>query len=172
MDGWQNINGKEMYSGILIYPRGKDPRKLLQESPEKIAFAVGASSGESSAKAATAGKARFRTPSHTATAGSVRAGKAVAGFVKNWWWQSNKHKYPDLEACDIPGVSELKNPDNVLTASQAVSYEVRKRIAVAAVRNREAFGASEMIPFDSTKLEFSLGLMKKGGIDPSTYTWK
>ena len=167
----QNINGKEMYSGILVYPKGEDPTVILKNNPENIAFAVGASSGESSAKAATGGKASMGTPNHGATCAAVVAGKAKAGVIKNWWWEANSSKFPTLEVYEIPGISIKKNPDNVLTASKAVSNEMKKKITAAAIASNDAFGAKEMALFDSASLDFSLELMKKGQIDPQAYTW-
>jgi ABC-type phosphate/phosphonate transport system substrate-binding protein len=167
----QMINGKEFYSGVLVYPNGNDPAEILKTSPAKIAFAKGASSGESSAKAATDGKASIPTPNHQATCMAVKAGKASAGVVKNWWWNSNKAKFSDLAVYEIPEISTPKNPDNVLTASNAISSGDREKIVQAAIASTNAFGADQMIPFDSVQLDFSLGLMKKGGIDPLAYTW-
>lgn len=167
----QSINGKEFYAGVLIYPKGKDPEAILKESPEEIAFAVGASSGESAAKAATGGQAKIATRNHGATAGAVKAGKAKGGMVKNWWWESNKQKYPMLEAYNVPGISEVKNPDNVLTASKVVSEDMRKKIYEAAIASKDVFAAREMAAFDPKKLDFPLALMEKGKINPRTYTW-
>ncbi len=167
----QNINGKEFYSGVLVFQNGKNPNDILANSPEKIAFARGASSGESSAKAATAGKAKIGTANHGATCGAVKAGKASAGVVKNWWWDSNKTKYPTLSMYRMPGISVEKNPDNVLTASKSVPSDVQKKIIAAAIASKEVFGASKMAPFDQSNLNFSLDLMEKGKIDPMTYSW-
>lgn len=167
----QNINGKELYSGVLVYPKGEDPEAILQNYPEQVAFARGASSGESSAKAATAGKAGIGTPNHGATCGAVKAGKAKAGVVKNWWWESNKQKFSMLAMYKVPGVSIERNPDNVLTASKAVPVDVQEKIKNAAITVKGAFGAPEIVPFDQSRLDFSLDLMKKGEIDPLTYSW-
>lgn len=167
----QNIDGKEFYSGVMVYPKGKSPEAILKDSPTDIAFAVGASSGESSAKAATDGKASIGVANHAAAAGAVVAGKAKAAVVKNWWWDANSAKFPTLDVYRIPGVSEEKNPDNVLTASNSVKPEIRKKIADAAIAGKEAFGAPQMVPFDVTRVQFSVELMKKGKIDPLTYSW-
>ena len=167
----QSVNGKEMYSGILVYPKGQDPKAILSGSPEQIAFALGASSGESSAKAATAGRASIGVASHMAGCRAVKAGKARAAVVKNWWWDGNKGEFPALESYEIPGVSEKKNPDNVLTASKSLPADMAERIKKAAMGSGEVFGASEMAAFDPGKLAFSLDLMKKGKIDPLTYSW-
>jgi len=168
----QNINGKEFYSGIMVYPKGQDPTAILKAHPEKIAFAIGASSGESSAKAATHGKANMGVTNHGAAAGAVRAGKAKAAVVKNWWWKAHKDKFPMLEAYRIPAVSIEKNPDNVLTANKEVPFVSRMKLTKAAIASKDAFGAKEMVPFDMTRIEFSLELMKKGKIDPLTYSWQ
>ncbi len=167
----QAIDGKEMYSGIMVYPKGQDPKAILRDSPAEIAFTIGASSGESSAKAATGGKASLGVANHLAAARAVHAGKAKAAVVKNWWWESNKQEFADFEVYRIPGVSEERNPDNVLTASKSMPGELAEKLSRAAVESVALFGAKEMAPFDGTKLEFSLELMKKGGIDPNTYSW-
>jgi ABC-type phosphate/phosphonate transport system substrate-binding protein len=168
----QNVNGKELYSGILITPNGVDSQMVLVQSPAKIAFAVGASSGESSAKAATQGKAAIGVANHGAAVGAVKAGRAKAAVVKNWWWDARAKDYPEMSSYQIPGVSVAKNPDNVLTASKAVSGELQKKIKAAAVASSSAFGkGADMQPFDASKLAFTLDLMKKGKIDPLTYSW-
>ena len=168
----QNINGKELYSGIMVYPKGQDPKTILKDHPEKIAFAIGASSGESSAKAATHGKTSFGVSNHGAAAGAVRAEKAKAAVVKNWWWEAYKDKFPMLEAYRIPGVTIEKNPDNILTANKEVPFVSKMKIAKAAIASKDAFGAKEMVPFDMTRIEFPLELMEKGKIDPLTYSWE
>jgi len=167
----QAVDGREFYSGILIYPKGQDPAAILKDHPRQVAYAAGASSGESTAKAATGGKASIPTPNHGATAGAVKSGKAKAGVVKNWWWEDNKLKYSDLEAYAIPGLSEIKNPDHVLTASRSVPAETSRKVLTAAIACREAFGAKEMLPFDVKNIQFSFELMKKGNIDPKSYKW-
>jgi len=167
----QAVNGKEMYSGIMVYPKGADPKAIINDSPDQIAFTVGASSGESSAKAATGGKASMGVTNHMAASKAVAAGKAKAAVVKNWWWEGNKSQFAGFEVYRIPGVSEEKNPDNVLTASKQVPAEVAEKIRQAAIASAAVFGAKEMRSFDEKDLEFTLGLMKKGGIDPLTYTW-
>ena len=91
--------------------------------------------------------------------------------MKNWWWEANKDKYPDLEVYMIPGISEVKNPDNVLTASKSVPADMQKKIADAAIQSKTVFGAKEMVPFNADNIEFSLNLMKKGKIDPMTYNF-
>ncbi len=167
----QNVNGKEFYSGVMVYPTAQDPKAILNDTPDLIAYAKGASSGESSAKAATLGKAKIATKNHGASCAAVKAGKAKAGVVKNWWWQSNKDKYPELAMYEIPDVSIAKNPDNVLTVSNSVSEENRQKIAAAAIANKDVFGAPEMLAFDPGKLDFSIELMKIGKIDPLSYSW-
>lgn len=167
----QMVNGEELYMGVLIYPKDQDPVSIIEQSPQEIAYAVGSSAGESSAKAATAGAANFPTKSHTAIAGAVKVGKAKAGVVKNWWWEKNSDKFPELTMYEIPGVSILKNPDNVLCASKAVSKEERSKIINGAKLSKEAFHAKEVVTFDPSAAEFSLSLMKKGKIDPLSYRW-
>jgi ABC-type phosphate/phosphonate transport system substrate-binding protein len=168
----QNMNGKELYSGVLIAPKGSDPKAILSNTPKQIAFAVGASSGESSAKAATDGKAAIGVANHGAAVSAVIEGQAKAAVVKNWWWEAHAKDYPTMEMSLIAGVSIQGNPDNVLTASKAVPVIVQDKIKKAAMSNNAAFGKNaNMQPFDSGKLAFSLGLMQKGKIDPINYRW-
>jgi ABC-type phosphate/phosphonate transport system substrate-binding protein len=167
----QAINGKEYYGSWMIYKKDQSPDAILKNEDNKIAFAAGASSGESGAKAATNGKAALRVPNHAASARAVMAGAAQAGFVKNWWWEANKTKFPELVAYQVPGISDLKNPDNVLTASQAVTAEIQAKITETALAMPEVFGARKMARFDKATLDFSVNLMKKGKIDPLSYTW-
>ncbi len=155
----------------MILPADADPEEILKNQPEKIAYAMGASSGESGAKAATKGAAKIRTANHGATVKAILEGKAAAGFVKSWWWRANKDKYPTLKAYQLPGISDEKNPDNVLTASNGLSAEVRDKIKQAAIESADAFGVEKMVEFNSDDVNFSLGLMKKGQIDPKTYSW-
>jgi ABC-type phosphate/phosphonate transport system substrate-binding protein len=90
----QKIDGKELYCGVLVYPKTDDPVTILSTFPAEISFATGASSGESSAKAATAQKANVGVKDHLAAANAVKAGKARAAVVKNYWWDANKDKFP------------------------------------------------------------------------------
>jgi ABC transporter, phosphonate, periplasmic substrate-binding protein len=167
----QAVNGKQFYSGILVYPKGENPQEILKQFPAQIAYAAAASSGESSAKAVTGGKAALRVGSHAEACRAIEAGKAKAACVKNWWWEANKPSYPGLDSYEIPGISLTRNPDNVLTASKAVSPATMAKLSKAAMAHKEVFGASEMVPFDSSKLDFSLELMRKGNIDPLNYNW-
>ncbi len=168
----QAITGKEFYSGILIYPTGEDPASILKNHPRKIAYAIGASSGESSAKAATAGLARMGVANHGAAANAVKARKAKAAVVKNWWWEANKDKYRGvLESYRMPGITIEKNSDNVLTASKGISVADAKKITASTIAAKDKFKAKDMVPFDEKNIAFSLELMKKGGIDPQNYTW-
>jgi ABC-type phosphate/phosphonate transport system substrate-binding protein len=167
----QCVDGKELYGGIMVFPKGQDPSAILKESPAEIAFAVATSSGESAAKAATEGKAAFKTPSHKAAAGAVKAGKAKAAFVKTWWWEDNKGEFAEFDAFSVPGISDAKNPDNVLSTSTAIPPEVQRKIQEAAPGAKDAFKAPKIVPFDAANLDFSIALMKKGGIDPLNYAW-
>lgn len=168
----QNKNGQEMYSGILIYPAGQDPLVILKDNPSEIAFAIGASSGESSAKAATMGQAAVGVANHADAIAAVQSGEARAAVVKNWWWASRAAQFPELSSFEIPGVSLARNPDNVLTVSREIANEVAERIQVAAMASREAFGSNAVItPFRASDISFSLGLMQQGRIDPLTYSW-
>jgi len=130
----QNINGKQLYSGIMIYPKDEDPQNILEQYPEQIAYTVGASSGESSAKAASRGRACKGVASHTAAAGAVKVGKAKAAFVKNWWWEANKSSFPMLSVYNVPGISLNKNPDNILTVSKSVPSEIMEKIRKNSLR--------------------------------------
>lgn len=167
----QSQNGKELYSGIMVYPNDQDPKTILQNNPREIAYAVGASSGESTAKAATAGQAAVPMPNHGASCQAILDGKAKAAVVKNWWWQANQEKFPGMSVYEIPSYSHLGNPDNVLTASNAVSKETQEKLIAAAMKQQEVFDAQRIQLFDNSQLKFSLWLMEQGKIDPMTYTW-
>jgi ABC-type phosphate/phosphonate transport system substrate-binding protein len=169
----QGIDGKELYTGVLIAPKaaGSDPVKIVKEAGEAIAFAKAASSGESAAMAATGGKAEVAAKSHAAAVNAVKAGKAKCAFVKDWWWEENKDKYEDMAKLDYPGVSNLKNPDNVLSSSKSVPAELAAKIKGAALGNAALFGVKEFKEMNPALLEPSLALMKKGKIDPKSYKW-
>lgn len=167
----QNIDGKDLYCGVLVYTKGRNPEDILKNSPVAIAFAKGASSGETAAKAATEGKANLATANHGQACDAVVSGKAQAAVVKDWWWEKNKDKYPTLDMHKIPGISIDKNPDNVLTASKSIPAEVQTKITAAAIASNAAFGAPKMVPFDQSRLAFPLEMMKKGNIDPKNYTF-
>lgn len=168
----QNVDGNELYAGIMIYKAGQNPQAILSDSPEAIAYAIGASSGESSAKAATAGRAAIGVNSHAAAIEALLAGKAQAAVVKDVWWQSNQAKYPELRAYEIPKISLKKNPDNVLAASSKVPPDLAGKFRATAIKDASVFGANAvMMPFTAAQLNFSLGLMVQGKIDPLTYRW-
>jgi hypothetical protein len=167
----QSINGKESYGAWMIYPKGQDPKTILSEHPSEIAYATGASSGEGGAKAATQGAASMPTFNHGASARAVNSGKAKGAFVKNWWWEANSSKYSSLDVYQVPDVSDLGNPDNVLTAPIGISEADREAIQKAAMASASAFGAQSVEAFDGAAMNFSLGLMKMGEIDPTTYSW-
>lgn len=167
----QSVNGREFYSGVMIYPKGNDPEAILETSPEAVAFTVGASSGESSAKAATDGKAAVGVESHAAAAEAVRSGKAKAAFVKNWWWEDHAGSFPGLAMTPIPGVSEAKNPDNLLAASNQVSPATIAAVVQGALQRDRLFGGQKVVISKLTDLMFSINLMRKAGINPATYDW-
>lgn len=168
----QNIDGKELYAGIMIHKSDQSPQSILSGSPAAIAYAIGASSGESAAKAATAGKASVGVSSHAAAVDAVVSGKAQAAFVKDSWWQSNQANYKGLKSYEVPSVSQKKNPDNVLTASTEVPAALAEKLKAAAIAGSTAFGQNAaMKPFNTMQLNFSLGLMMQGKIDPLTYKW-
>lgn len=168
----QNVDGNELYAGIMIHKIGQDPQTILSTSPTAIAYALGATSGESVAKAATAGKAAVGVNSHAAAVDAVLAGKAQAAVVKDGWWKGNQAKYPGYTAYAIPKVSEKKNPDNVLTASVAVPAGLAEKLKAAAINGSASFGPNAVMkPFAASSLNFSLGLMMQAKIDPLTYKW-
>lgn len=169
----QASDGKEFYSAVLIAPAsaGNDAVAIVKEADGSIAYAKGASSGESGAKAATQGKASVAANNHMAAVNAVKAGKARCAFVKNWWWEGNKEKFPEMVKLDYPGVSDHENPDNILSANKAISAEDIVKIRTAAKANPGVFGAKNIKDFDSSLLGPSLDLMKKAGIDPKNYAW-
>ncbi|MFC1523201.1 hypothetical protein ACFL6N_00280 [Thermodesulfobacteriota bacterium] len=167
----QATNGKEFYSGVMLYPINENPEEILKNYPYQVAYAVGASSGESSAKAATNGKASVDTSNHKNSAMAVLTGKAKAAFVKNWWWEANKARYTKLAMYRVPSVSIEKNPDNILTISKNTPVEIIQKITEAAIASKDVFSAQAMVELDTSILDFSLDLMKKGRIDPLTYSW-
>jgi len=167
----QAVDGKEFYGAWMIYPKGGNPTAILSQSPTEIAFAKGASSGESGAKAATEGKAGIATASHDGTATAVQSGKAKAGFVKSWWWEANKAKYPGIDVYRVPGVSDAKNPDNVLTASRSLDPGLRDKLKAAALASSPAFDAKSVVEFNGD-LSFTISLMRRGKIDPALYMFE
>ena len=168
----QNVDGNELYAGIMILKAGQNPQAILVGSPAAIAYAIGASSGESSAKAATAGKASVGVNSHASAVDALLAGKAQAAVVKDSWWKSNQSKYPGLQTYEIPKISVKKNPDNVLTASSSVPANLAEKFKAAAIADAAVFGPNAVMkPFVASQLNFSLGLMMQGKIDPLTYKW-
>ncbi len=167
----QKIDGKELYSGVLVFPKGENPVALLRDFPKEISYAVGASSGESCAKAATGGMAMIGVREHAVALAAVKVGKAKAAMVKNLWWESNKKSYPDYEMYEVPEISLPRNPDNILMASSSISDTNRSTFTKVAIASAKAFNANEMKPLDAKDLDFPLALMQKGGIDPKTYSW-
>lgn len=168
----QGIDGKEFYGSWMLCPKGQNPATILREAPASVAYAVGASSGESAAKAATNGQAAIPAPNHHAAASAVKVGKARAAFVKSWWWEAHQGEFSELTAHQLPGISESKNPDNILSASHSVPIDLQRRLITVANTTKAAFGVREMIPFNPARLNFSLELMRHAKIDPLTYAWK
>jgi ABC-type phosphate/phosphonate transport system substrate-binding protein len=166
----QKVDGHEKYAGIMLLPKGADAQALLGSDPAAIAYASGSSSGESSAKAATGGKASVAVKDHFAAAQAVASGKAKAAFVKDQWWEANAAKFPDLQTYAVPGVSEKQNPDNLLLISSSASPELQAKVLHAAYAASDVFGA-RMQRFNPMGLSFSVQLMKKGAIDTRTYSW-
>lgn len=168
----QGINGNEMYAGVMIYQKGLDPEAILRDFPTKVAYTTGASSGESCAMAATGGRADMRSKNFRVAANSVQSGLAKAAFVKDSWWKANASSYPELDVYWKAGISEKRHPDNLLTVSNSISLELREKIRKAATGAASVFQVREIVPFDPAKLDFSIDLMKKGGIDPLKYRWE
>jgi ABC-type phosphate/phosphonate transport system substrate-binding protein len=167
----QSVNGREFYSGVMIYPAGENPEAILRDSPEAVAFAAAASSGESSAKAATSGKANVPVDSHAAAAAAVQSGKAKAAFVKNWWWEDHRGSFRGLSMTAIPGVSEMKNPDNLLAASNRVPPGAVSAVVQAALAEDRLFGGQKLVISKLSDLMFSIRLMDRAGIKPAAYAW-
>ena len=65
------------------------------------------------------------------------------------------------------GLSRVSTPDT----SKAISNKLQAKITAAAIASHMVFGGKDMVKFDPATLNFSLELMKKGNIDPLTYTW-
>lgn len=168
----QGIDGKEYYGSWMLYPKEQDPVAILREAPTEVAYTPGASSGESGAKAATHGQAAIPVSNHQSAAAAVKACKARAAFVKSGWWEAHQGEFPELTAHRLPGISDIKNADNILSASQGIPSHLQKRLITTANAAKAAFGVREMVPFDPARLDFSLDLMRQGGIDPLTYAWR
>lgn len=168
---FQAIDHKQFYGGVLLFPKGSDPETILSDYPAEVAYTAGATSGEVCALVATNGKASLAVAEHRVGADSIMNGTAKAAFVKNFWWAENKDKYPALESYNVPGVSDLKNADNVLIASSFVPPEIKTLIMSGADNIAQTFNADLIAPFDSSSFNFTLDLMKKAGINPLTYTW-
>jgi ABC-type phosphate/phosphonate transport system substrate-binding protein len=170
----QAVDGKELYSSVLIAPAsaGNDPVAVVKSAGASVAYAKGASSGESGAKAATGGEASVATPNHYASLMAVSTGSAKCAFVKDWWWKGiNREPFKGMSQLEYPGVSDKKNPDNVVSANKLVSAKDIARIKTAIAKNAEAFQVKSFKEFDTALLEPTLALMKKGNINPRTYTW-
>jgi len=168
---FQAWDGHQSYGGVMIFTKGASPQSILKETPESVAYPAGATSGEVCAKAATGGKANMVVNDFPAAAAAVIAGKAKAAFVKDIWWDANKGNYPNLDSYQVPEISENKNPDNVMVASKFVSPELKSILLDGALDSPKIFGAEIIVPFDSSSLDFTIGLMKKAGLDPLTYSW-
>lgn len=167
------LNGHEFYTSFLVTPRtaGANPIAIINTAGSAVAFAKGTSSGESAAKSATNGKATIATLNHRISINAINSGKAKAAFVKDWWWLANQDRYPNLQYLSYPEVSNIKHPDNVLSANHAVSATAIAKIRTAALKNAMVFDAKAIIEFDPTHLNPSIVLMKNGNIDPHTYAW-
>lgn len=168
---FQAVNGRHFYGGVMLFAKGGAPLEILHTHPTEVAYTVGATSGETCAKAATNGKAAMGVSDHKAAAEAVKAGKAKAAFVKDTWWADNQKCYPGLDSFAVPEISNAKNADNVMLASRHVAPELRSMIMGAAIYNPHIFKANVIVPFDSSTLDFTLELMKKAGIDPLTYAF-
>lgn len=169
----QGINGQEFYNSVMIAPKsaGDDPVAIIAAAGGNVAYTKGASSGESGAKGATSGKAFVATNNHSASVNAVRVGKAQAAFVKNWWWESHRSKFPAMQRLEYPDVSDHRHPDYVLSANKAILPEELAKIRQAVLKNTQVFGVEKCGKFTPGMLEQTLSLMKKGKIDPVTYSW-
>ncbi|MBI5206538.1 MAG: PhnD/SsuA/transferrin family substrate-binding protein [Candidatus Firestonebacteria bacterium] len=169
----QGINGREFYTSVMLVQKqeSNDAVAIVKNAGVNIAYTKSASSGESGAKAASYGKANIGVISNTAAANAVKVGKAKAAFVKNWWWEDNKNQYPTLKKLDYPGVSDKKNPDNILSANMHVSFEDIGKISSALNKCRDYFKVDEFQKFDARFLTDTLTLMEKAKIDLVNYKW-
>jgi hypothetical protein len=171
----QGIDGKELYSSVLIAPAlaGSDPVKIVDAAGVSVAYAKGSSSGESGAKAATRGKAAIPTNDHFSAVYEIKSGKAKCAFVKDWWWKANKNMdiMKGMQVLDYPGVSDLKNADNILSANKMIAPKDIEKIKAAVNANANVFQVKSFKEFTPALLEPSLALMKKGNINPKNYTW-
>ncbi len=168
----QGVDGKELYGGVCVALAGETAQKVLFEAPTEVAYAAGATSGEVCAKAATGGKASVPVANHNAACSAVMSGKAKAAFVKNWWWEANKDKFPKLAATPIAGISEEKNPDNVLTASKAVSLEQRGMLKLAATKCADVMGVKSVREFPADGLAFTAALAGKAKLSLADYQFQ
>ncbi|MFP4032845.1 MAG: hypothetical protein ACOC98_13675 [Thermodesulfobacteriota bacterium] len=166
----QSENGREFHSGVMAYPAGENPEAILRDAPEAVAFAVAASSGESSAKAATNGKANIAVDSH-ATAAAL-FGKAKAAFVKNWRREERRGSFRGLSMTAIPEVSEMNNPDNLLAASNRVPPEAVSAVVQTALNQDRVFGGQEAVNSKPSDPMFSVRLMDRAGIKPAGHAWR
>ena len=69
--------------------------------------------------------------------------------------KSNRERFPGFEVYQIPRYSRIGNPDNVLTASNAVPRDLQEKLVVAAMHNNQAFDARQVRMFDPGTLQFS-----------------
>ncbi len=166
-------NGRQYYTSIMIAPAdsGSDPLAILGDAGSRVAYCVGSSSGESGARAATSGAACLRTKNHTESADDVRSGLAGAAFVKNWWWEDNKERYPGFKCFEVPGVTDFRHVDNVLSANKSIGLAAMGKIKAAAAESVKVLGGTRFGEFCPTSMQPSLKLMLKAGIDPMGYSW-
>ena len=169
----QAVDGKEFYTSVLIAPAsaGTDAKLIVRNAGASVAYAKGTSSGESGAKAATGGIAAMAKKDHISAVSDVDTGKAKCAFVKDWWWNSYKQLFKGMNQLTYPGVSDQKNPDNILSASKALPANDIRAVKTAALKNPKVFQVTSFKEFDPALLEPTLLLMKKGSINPKTYTW-
>lgn len=171
----QGIDGKELYSSVLISPAsaGTNPVKIVRDAGTAIAYAKGSSSGESGAKAASSGKAAIATNDHFSAVYEIKSGNAKCAFVKDWWWKANKNMdlLKGMQQLEYPGISELKNPDNILSANKVIASKDIAKIKAAAIANASIFQVKSFKDFTPELLGPSLTLMNKGNINPKNYVW-
>lgn len=170
----QGVDGEEFYTSVMIVPESAagDPFQIIRKAGSEVAYCVGTSSGESGAKAATQGKAALAFSTHEASVNAVITGEAQAAFVKDKWWESKKDEYKGLKCVHYPVISSYRHPARILCANKFVSDQDRSMIKKAALNSEAAFGVKSFNEVQSSIIEQTLALMRKAGINPSTYSWE
>lgn len=171
----RGVNGQEFYSSILIAPEsaGTDVAVIIQQAGAAVAYTTGASSGETGAKSGTHGLAAVATNNHQASVMAIKEGKAKIAFVKNHWWKANAAQFPGMKQFEVPGVSDQKHPDYMISANLALPDADAEKIKEALkLAGPQLFDMHGFVDFHYQVLQPTLRLMGQGKIDPKTYTWK